>query len=485
MSARALIAGALALAAIAVGVILVAGSGPTPYRVQLDLQNAAGLRDGSEVSIGGVRAGQVSLHLAGDDQVVAQLDIDPEHAPVGRDASAAISAVNFLGQKRVEIVPGNLDDPAPTGTTIPAARITSATDLDQVLSVLDTDTRARLGVLLSESGLAVQGRRQDLAEMLKELPVSVSDATQLLNQLSTDNTTLARLMTESDRFVGEVTRQRAQLTRLIDNVGQTATTVAARRDGLRATLAEAPGTLSTLQTFLAKLEDATKPLGPAARDLSDTAPRLQDVIDEIDPFRRAAQPALRSATAVAPDLSRLGNEGTPVLTKAVPALDQLSTLSKQLMPISNTLDRSADNLLAVIENWSRAIQFRDGMSHVFRGEAAVGNEALRSMVDRLTAGDPKHQESNGGPESRKASGAGKDDKAQTSGAAPSSGSGNPVKDILDGVKGHLDKAGKDLGDLSRSALDKVKGGVKKVTDKVKGAAGSHNAGDLLNYLLGP
>lgn len=492
MIARRLIAGALVLAVIAVAVITLGGPGSKPYLVKLELDNAAGLRNDSEVSIGGVRAGNVSLELSESDDVVATLEIDPDQAPVGRDASAAISAVNFLGQKRVELVPGNKEDPAPSGTTIPAGRITTATDLDQVLNVLDTDTRTRLAILLSESGLAVQGREQDLSDMIRELPVSVADATELLNQLSADNTTLARLMAESDRFVGEITEQRRSLTRLIDNVGHTATTVASRREQLRSTLAQAPGTLATLQSFLAKLESSTKPLGPAARDLSATAPHLQEVLDEVDPFRRAAEPALRSATAVAPDLSRLGTEGTPVLEKAVPTLEQFSRLSEELMPISNTLDRSADNLLAVIENWSRAIQFRDGMSHVFRGEAGVGPEALRSMVGRLTA-DKKHAESNGGPQSRKGD---KDDakKAEPTPAAagePESG----LKKILDGAKGtlgkvkeNLGKVGKGLGDLSKKALDRVKGGVKKVVDKTKSAArggGDGRAGDLLNYLLGP
>ena len=67
------------------------------------------------MTIGGVKAGTVSVRLGDGEKVVADLELDREHAPVGRDASAAITAVNFLGRKRVELDKGRVADPAPSG----------------------------------------------------------------------------------------------------------------------------------------------------------------------------------------------------------------------------------------------------------------------------------------------------------------------------------------------------------------------------------
>ena len=73
----------------------------------------------------------------------------------------AVAAQNFLGQKRVQLDPGDAATPAPSGYEVPAENVTTPTDLDQVLNVLDADTRTRAMVLLNEAGAAVLGRRVD------------------------------------------------------------------------------------------------------------------------------------------------------------------------------------------------------------------------------------------------------------------------------------------------------------------------------------
>src|SRR5947207_2837553 len=78
------------------------------------------------------------------------------------------------------------------------------TDLDQVLDVLDQNTRARLAVLLNEAGQAFTGRRQDFGDLLNQLPSALSDGTALLGQLVNDNHSLASLITNSNGFVGQV-----------------------------------------------------------------------------------------------------------------------------------------------------------------------------------------------------------------------------------------------------------------------------------------
>jgi phospholipid/cholesterol/gamma-HCH transport system substrate-binding protein len=348
------------------------------------LDNAAGLRQRSPVMIGGVQAGTVSLHLGAGDQVIAQLNLDRSHAPVGKDASVAISAVNFLGQKQAELSPGNASDPAPSGYLIPASRITTSTDLDQVLNVLDANTRARLAIMVDEAGTALTGRRADFSQVLEQLPHALPDATALLNQLVGDNHTLAHVVATGNQFLGAVAAQRGQLTRMIDAVGQTAVSVAARRAQLAQTLARTPGTLATLQGFLGKLQATTIPLGPAARNIATTAPFLTATLAQVDPFRTVADPTLRTATALAPELTQLATGATPVVTSANPVVASLASFSTALKPVSETLNHSVDNLLAVVENWSRAIQFRDGLSHVFRGEAAITPEVLKSVIDRMT-----------------------------------------------------------------------------------------------------
>ncbi|MEA2598177.1 MAG: phospholipid/cholesterol/gamma-HCH transport system substrate-binding protein, partial [Thermomicrobiales bacterium] len=201
---------------VVVAAILVIGGKDDPYRLRMELQDAAGLRAKSAVAVGGLKVGRVaSVELDDRDRVFAVLEIDAENAPVGKDVSAAITSVNLLGQKQVELVAGNPDDPAPSGYRIPPDRTIPATDLDEVLNVLDPDTRARLAIFLKESGIGFDGRKAELSGFIGDLPQAFSDAQALVAELVNDNRTLGHLVETSDAFVGELAAKREDLTEMV------------------------------------------------------------------------------------------------------------------------------------------------------------------------------------------------------------------------------------------------------------------------------
>ena len=185
---RVLVIGAILLVGVA-GVLLVRAGGDDPYTVQMRLDNAGGLRNGSPVVLGGVPIGTVRLE-ANQDDVEVKLDIKPEHAPLGKDATAAIIAQNVLGQKQVRILLGDRSDPAPEGYTLPSEQISETTDLDQLLSAFDADTRTRLAILVNETGTAFAGRKLDFKTFLRDFAPSLSSFGNLLEELGRDNRAL-------------------------------------------------------------------------------------------------------------------------------------------------------------------------------------------------------------------------------------------------------------------------------------------------------
>jgi len=280
----------LVAAVAAVGLVASTFSEDDRYHVLVPLENASGLKDGAAVRIGGVDRGTVQLRFGKNDQVLADLELDDSVGPIGTDARVAVVAVNFLGLKRVEITPGDARrHAAPSGWTVPADRVTTPTDLDQVLNVFDADTRTRLQILLTEAGEAVVGRRVDIRHLLHEFPLGLDQANAVLADLADDRRTLHELVTRSNRFVAEARTQRRSLNRLIEVVGDASQTVSARRARLRQTLARAPGTLRALQGFLVDLRASTSDLGPAARSISAAAPPLRDTLAEVDTRDRHAR----------------------------------------------------------------------------------------------------------------------------------------------------------------------------------------------------
>ncbi|MGE4425387.1 MAG: MlaD family protein [Solirubrobacteraceae bacterium] len=377
----------LAITVVVVGALVVAllvRGDDDPYRLQLRLANAAGLSEGASVNLGGVRIGTVDeLRLGRGDAVIAELAIDADRAPIHEGVTAAISAVNLFGLKSVELRDVRRGDAVASGFVVPSSRVTTATDLDQVLAVLDVRTRARLTVLINEAGASLVGRRADLNRLLAQLPSGISDVTRLLRQLNGDNQTLERTVASSDRFIGTVTRQRRELTRAIDAVGLASETAKVRRGDLRSALRRAPATLRSLRTTLARLRATAGPRGPAAAQLRPAAPQLPPTLDELRPVQPAAAPTLRSARSAARPLLELADRGLPVIREALPVARQLETFATSMTGVTETLDKSSDNLLGVIDNWTRAIQLNDGMGHVFRAAAAVTPQTAQALVDDL------------------------------------------------------------------------------------------------------
>jgi phospholipid/cholesterol/gamma-HCH transport system substrate-binding protein len=381
MNARTIVMTVLAFGALVA--VLAVRDGADPYEVKMRMDNAGGLRPGSPVVVGGLPIGVVDLE-ASRDHVDVTLEIDEEHAPIPVDTRAEVIAQNVLGQKQVQLRLGRDARSAPSGWTIPAARVDETTDLDQLLATLDADTRARLRVLVHESGTAFAGRRLDLSTWLKDFAPAIADGGALLGELTRDNRALAQLLEGSDRYLAVLADDRRDLGRALDAVADTTETVAARRAELAGTLDRAPAALRSARGFLAELRATTEPLAATSRELVRVAAEVRTTLARIDPFRRDATPLLDAARAAGPDLTRLASRLTPVLQRATPVVeDTRAFVTTSMPPVSRTLDRSMNNFLATVENWSRAIQFRDRLSHIFRGEASIAPDLLDAMLHRL------------------------------------------------------------------------------------------------------
>jgi len=386
MTARAL---AALLVAAAVAVVLVAiGGSDDRYRVLLRMNNANGLREGSAVEVGGIEQGTVArLTTDARDRVIARLDLSRDIGAVGAGAKVTISAKNLLGEKVVKLDLGDTVRRQPSGSVIPASRIAESVDLDEVLNVLAPDTRAKLAALIGEAGGAVASRRRDLSSILRQLPPSLDAATELLDALVSDNRTLGELIDRSDRFVARFAAERKPLGAFVSAAGQAVETVAARREDLRRTLAAAPRTLAEFDGLLGELKAASPPLGRAAREITASSPDLTSTLKALEPFRRSASPLLSDARKAAPQLTALGVRATPVVRRAVPTATALASLARAARPLSRTLDHSVDDVIAAVQGWARAIQGRDGLSHMFRAKVSFTPDQLRTVIMGLTAGD--------------------------------------------------------------------------------------------------
>ncbi len=112
----------ITLAVLATGVFLIGSRESmfrSSYKVRADFDNVAGLNEGADVRVGGIRKGSVkSIHLPKhpNEKVVVLMELDKDtQSIVKMDSVAAIKSEGMLGDKYVEITFGSVDAAALKG----------------------------------------------------------------------------------------------------------------------------------------------------------------------------------------------------------------------------------------------------------------------------------------------------------------------------------------------------------------------------------
>jgi virulence factor Mce-like protein len=468
----------LALAGVVVAVILLGQGSPT-YKLRLQMSNANGVRNGSQVLLGGVPVGTVgSLDLGPRDSVIATLNLNPKQVRIGQGARASIIAANLLGEEYVSLNPGDARRPLPAGSLIPPSRITVPTDLDQIVDVFKASTRERLAILINEMGIAVAGRRSDVSAILRQLPLSAVAGTKLLDQLVQDNHTLRDTVANSNQFIARINQQKGDLGRVIDAASGAASTAAQEAGNLSQTLIDAPRTLTTARRFLLSAGQTSLDLTPAAAQIGASAGPLNTLLTQVHPFEQAAVPALNRAASVAPQLTKLAVKGTPIIRQAVPTVTALSKIVTLAKPLTHWAGLSVVDLLAAIQGWSSGLQFRDGLGHVFHAELGLSPGLVANLasfgVPSLKRG--KRAAAAG----RTATAPAKRAAAQPSAAPASTRASSPAGVATPGVSGLLHGLSGVLGHVLGSAA----AGGSAAPSASSGSSGPSNLSSLLNYLLG-
>lgn len=463
MSSR-IVPAALAAAVIAVLVIALSG-GDDGYTVKAAFKDSAGLRKNSSVKVGGVVGGKVTdLDLGPNDEAIATMRLD-KGVTIGDGARANVRPVNLLGEKYVELLPGDFKQrPWPSGQTIPEKDTAAPVELDQVLNILRPNTRMALRILINEAGVGMAGRGSDFNDLLDRLPPGLDETRKVVSAFASDTRRLDNLVTQGDRVLNSITGKRDDLNQLVDQAGSALQETADRRADLGRTIQEAGPTARQLSRTLATLNTTANDLVPASRDLRATTGPLLETLTRVPAFVKDAQPLLRTAKDVSPDLRRLGVQGAPTVRRLKPTVQRLSTFAAHLAPVVKIFDQGGalDGTLGVLNGWVSTIRNSDGLGHIFRLRVIVDDTVTGHILDQLGLGQAGPQ-----PAKRKATAA----KDTTPAAAPVTEPGSAAAAAAPEAKKKLKLP---IPELPGTLDDKLRDPEQTVGD----------VGKLLNYLMG-
>lgn len=309
------------------------------YRVDVLVPEATQLANEADVRVSGVPVGKVRKLARDGDRTRATLEIEPKYAPLPRNTRAILRQKTLLGETFVELTPGDKrTGTLADGATLPARRVASTVELDEILRALNARTRSDLQRFVKGLSAGTDGRAADLNDALGALPGVIDDGGDVLAQAAADRRAVSQVIRDAGTIFATV-GARDQATRELITAGdQVLETTAAQSGDLRRTL-------RALAPALVALRDAAPAVTPAAQELTPALRALQPVARTLEPTVRRAGALGTQLRQTAKDLDGVlgpAEKGLPALRQVVkqagPVLDRLSPLAADLVPAANFLD---------------------------------------------------------------------------------------------------------------------------------------------------
>ena len=239
-----------ALLAVAAGAL---AFGPaTTYTIRMDFTNADGLVQNEDVTIAGVKVGAIKSLQVRDKVAVVTAEItDRKFVPLHNGTKALIRQLSLLGNKYVEIFPGQANGgQLRDGAELGVDSTTSPTDLDQINAIFDAPTREKLKAATLQGQIALGGRAQTLNADLLQLRNLAVAAEPVTGILDTHQVALDRATVSFDTLTQKLVREDAALRGLVNHGSSVLAALQAHDTELAGLLQHGDASLTRLDAVL-------------------------------------------------------------------------------------------------------------------------------------------------------------------------------------------------------------------------------------------
>jgi phospholipid/cholesterol/gamma-HCH transport system substrate-binding protein len=311
-----------------------------PIRMKVELPTAQAVTPGQGqfVRVAGVRVGVIGPVELEDGHAVVNLEIDNEYEGLIReDATMLLRPKTGLKDMFLEVDPGR-GKPLEEGDTLRLGNAIQDVNLDEILAMLDRDTREYLLLLVHGAGKGLEGRGKDLREVFRLFEPTHRDLARLNSSVATRKANLRRLVTALERLSSELAGREDELAQLVSSASKVFRAYASEDRNISAAVRELPRALQQTTRTVEEVERLAEVLGPAAERLRAPARalgRYQRALrplsveaepylrEEIRPFVRAARPTVRLLRPAARDL----RASTPNLTRSFRVFNRLFNMA--------------------------------------------------------------------------------------------------------------------------------------------------------------
>ena len=404
----------------------VAFGGPIPlksqsYRFTAYFAEGSQLATEADVRISGVSVGRVKAtelappdkKIDGQDTTAAEIEIEPEFAPISSNARAILRQKTLLGETFVELTPGtepgDEDEPVslgaasavsdaeaesvesvPEGGTLPTTQTRSQVQIDEIFNALDEETRLAFSRWMRGSAESIRDRGLDLNDAIGNLGPFAGDASEVLSVLRRQKTALQGLVRDTGEVFAALTENEAALSGAVSNSNAAFEALASQREALAQTFQILPTFQRETRATFERLDAFQANTRPLVLDLKPVADELSPTLKNI----RRLSPELLGLFGDLDALNQVADEGVPALTGT---LRELRPLLKELDPFLANLNpvvRFLTDYREVIPNFLaspgvgtsdtlEAVPGQPGPRHALRQLGYLSQESLSVWPERI------------------------------------------------------------------------------------------------------
>ncbi len=310
-----------------------------PFELKAEFETAQAVvpGQGQTIRVAGVRIGDVTDVDVENGVGVVSFDIDREFLPVYKDATILMRPTTGLKDMFFQLDPGTKGaGEFEEGDLITVANTAPDVNLDEILAALDSDTQAYLRLLLVGAGEGLNGRDQELGDLLGSIGPINRDLAKLNGQVAKRRENLAHLIHSFNVLTTEVGKSEDDLTALVSASNGALGAIAEQDPNVQravsllpGTLEQATDTLNATARFGAILGPAFDELRPFARNLDELNSATRQLAVNATPvIRDEIRPFVRAARKPVPDLRRAADR----FSRAAPPL---TTVTKKINRLAN------------------------------------------------------------------------------------------------------------------------------------------------------
>jgi ABC-type transporter Mla subunit MlaD len=345
--------------------------------------------EGGDLKIGGVRAGTVNTFELTDTEpyrVLVEVEVtEPGFDALRTDSECRVRNQSLIGEYYVDCEVGTAKEKLPENGVVPVKRTSSSIPPDLIASVMRRPYRERFRLLLSELGVGLAGRPEDLNEVIRRAHPALKEVTETLAILERQNRTIRDFIVDADRVSAAVEPKKRELSRWAQEAMETAEIQASRADRLQAQWNKLPTFLGELRPTLAQLDATATEQIPFLRRMHAAAPDFYRLLKALEPFSHASRGSIRA-------LGEAAVVGQKALSESAEEIRELRELSEDAPRLAKPLRQ----FLQTIDDRERSVD--DDPLHqqlappapdktaAQEGEGFTGMEALLNYVYWQTLG---------------------------------------------------------------------------------------------------